>query len=136
MSIEHNINLVKSTMDELMRGNPEPLLSAITEDAVIAAVIPEGTPISGDFQGREGFLRYLQALGEVMEIVEFQTHDITASADHVVMIGFERARVRKTGTLLACETATVFALEGGKIKRVLALADMSPIVDAYRVEGA
>ena len=117
-------------------GNPEPLLAAITEDAEIKAIIPDGTPISGEFRGREGFLRYLTALNEVMEILAVETTDITASADHVVMLGTEKARVRRTGKMLDCEVATVFTIQGGKIARMVALADMSPIVDAYRAEAA
>jgi ketosteroid isomerase-like protein len=99
---------------------------------VIKAVIPEGTPISGEFRGREGFLRYLQALGEVMEVLEVQTHDYTASADHVVILGFERARMRRTGALMECDIATVIGVADGKITKLVAMADMSAIVDAYR----
>jgi ketosteroid isomerase-like protein len=132
MPNNHNIELVKTVMEALMAGNPEPLLSSISDDAVIKAVIPDGTPISGDFRGREGFMRYFTNLNEVMEILEFQTHDYTASADNVVILGFERARVRKTGGLLECDTATVVGVENGRITKLVALADMSAIVDAYR----
>lgn len=137
MSNDDHRRLVQNVMDEFMRtGNPEPLLAEITDDAVIKAVIPDGTPISGEFRGRDGFLRYLTALNEVMEILEVRTTDITASADHVVMLGTEKARVRRTGKLLDCEIATVFALRGGKIAALTAFADMSPIVEAYRAGGA
>ena len=132
MSIEANIELVRDAMEALLAGNPGPLLAALTPDAVIAAVIPEGTPISGHFQGRDGFLRYFLALGEVMEILDVQTTDYTGSETSVVILGHERARVRRTGAMLDCEIATVFTLQGGKIARMLAMADMSPIVDAYR----
>ena len=40
--------------------------------------------------------------------------------------------MRRTGALLDCDIATVFTLQDGKIARMLAMADMSPIVDAYR----
>lgn len=128
----HNIKLVKTVMDQLMSGNPQPLLSSLSDDATIKAVIPDGTPISGEFRGREGFVRCFEALNEVMEILEVQTHDYTASADHVVILGFERARVRLTGKLLESDIATVFGISRGKITKVMALADMSAIVDAYR----
>lgn len=136
MSFDDSIRLVKTTMDELMRGNPAPLLAALTEDAVIKAVIPDGTPISGAFRGREGFLRYLRALDEVMEILDLQIHDYTASAGHVVILGFERARVRRTGKLMEYDFATVIGIDQGNITKVVALADMSAIVDAYRTDGA
>lgn len=132
MSVEANVKLVREVMDALLAGDPEPLLAALTADAVIEAVIPAGTPISGRFQGREGFLRYFAALAGVMEILDVQTRDYTGSASSVVILGHERARVRRTGALLDCDIATVFELAGGKIARMLALADMSPIVDAYR----
>src|SRR5215217_3705413 len=100
MSADDNVNLVKTTMDEFMTtGSPEALLAAITDDAVIKAVIPDGTPISGEFRGRDGFLRYFTALNEVMEILAVETTDITASADHVVMLGSEKALIRRTGKL-------------------------------------
>jgi ketosteroid isomerase-like protein len=135
MSIDDHVKLVKDTMAEFMRtGSSEPLLAAITEDAVIKAVIPDGTPISGEFRGRDGFIRYLTALNEVMEILEVQNTDITASADHVVMLGTEKARIRRTGKMLDCEIATVFAITAGKIARMIAFADMSPIVEAYCTE--
>jgi ketosteroid isomerase-like protein len=127
-----NIKLVKTVMEAFMAGDPEPLLSSLSEDAVIKAVIPDGTPISGDFRGREGFMRYFAALNEVMEILEMQVQDYTASADSVVILGFERARVRLTGAMLECDTATVFGIEDGRISKLVALADMSAIVDAYR----
>jgi len=137
MSSEDNVKIVRDTMEAFLRtGSPEPLLAAITEDAVIKAVIADGTPISGHFQGREGFLRYLSALHEVMEILEVETTDFAASADRVVILGHERARVRRTGKMLDCEIATVFTLRDGKIARMVAMAEMSPIVDAYRTEGA
>jgi uncharacterized protein len=136
MSIEANVKLVKDTMEAFLTGDPAPLLAALTQDAVIEAVIPGGTPISGHFQGREGFLRYFAALAEVMEILEVQTTDYTGSETSVVILGHERARVRRTGALLDCDIATVFTLKDGKIARMLAMADMSPIVDAYRGETA
>jgi ketosteroid isomerase-like protein len=133
MSADDNIRLVKTVMEEFMhRGSPESLFKAIAEDFEIKAVIPDGTPISGHFKGREGLLRYLTAVNEVMEIIEVQTIDVTASADHVVMLGTEKARVRRSGKMLDCETATVFTLSDGKIKKMAAFADMSSIVEAYR----
>lgn len=135
MSREANLKLVHDTMAAFLAGDPGPLLAALTEDAIIKAVIAEGTPISGHFQGREGFLRYFAALGEVMEILDVQTTDTTASETSVVILGTEKARVRRTGALLDCEIATVFNLRDGKIARMLAMADMAPIVDAYRGGG-
>lgn len=132
MSRETNLKLVQDSMRALLAGDPAPLLAALTEDAIIKAVIAEGTPISGHFQGREGFLRYFAALHEVMEILDVQTTDYTASETNVVILGTEKARVRRTGALLDCEIATVFNFRDGKIARMLAMADMAPIVDAYR----
>ena len=67
-----------------------------------------------------------------METLEVRSDDYTASAGHVVILGFERARVRRTGKLLECDVATVLGIENGKITKLVALADMSAIVEAYR----
>jgi ketosteroid isomerase-like protein len=137
MSIDDNVKLVNDVMDEFMRtGSPAALLAAISEDAEIKAVIADGTPISGSFRGREGFLRYLEALNEVMEILEVRTTDTAASERTVVLLGIEKARVRRTGRIAEWDTATVFYLEQGKITKVVAFAEMSAITDAYRVSAA
>lgn len=136
MSPAENIEFIKRTMDAFMSGDLEALLSAITDDAIIKAIIPDGTPISGHFQGRDGFLRYLTALQSVMEIQAVETTDYTASETSVVILGTERARVLRTGAMLDCEIATIFTLRAGKIARMVAMADMTPIVDAYRTRPA
>ena len=137
MSTDDNVKLVKSIMDEFMRtGDPAAFFAALADDAVIKAIIPDGTPISGDFRGREGFARYFERLAEVMEILGMRDIDYVGSATKVVVLGVEKARVKRTGTIFECETATVFTLDQGKITTVAALADMSAIVDAYRVESA
>jgi hypothetical protein len=41
---------------------------------------------------------------------------------------------RRTGKMLDCEIATVFTIRAGKIARMVALADMGLIIDAYRTE--
>jgi ketosteroid isomerase-like protein len=137
MSADENVKLVKSIMDEFMRtGDPAAFFGAITEDTVIKAIIPPGTPLSGDFQGQEGFRRYFAALGEVMEILDLKDIHYVGSASRVVALGVEKARVKRTGAIFESEIATVFMLEQGKITTVAALADMSTIVDAYRVDRA
>lgn len=137
MSIEANVKLVTDAMDALLRtGSPEPLLAAITEDAVIKAVIADETPISGEFRGRDGFLRYFVAVNEVMEILEVRTTDCAGSASSVVLLGVEKVRVRRTGRVAEFDVATVFTLEQGKITKVLAFAEMSAIVEAYRATPA
>ena len=136
MTDNENTTLVKKVMDELMRGDITPLLAALTDDAVIKAAIPDGTPISGDgFRGRDGVVRYFQTLGGVMEILGIEDVEYVGSGDKVVVLGHERARVVRTGGMLDCDTATVFTLRDGKIAKILALADMSPIVDAYRAKA-
>lgn len=133
MSPAENIEFIKKTMDAFMSGNLGALLAAITDDAIIKAVIPDGTPISGHFQGRDGFIRYITALQGVMEILAVETTDYTASETSVVVLGSEKARVRRTGAMLDCEIATIFTLRDGKIAKMVAMADMTPIVDAYRI---
>ena len=133
MSIEDNIKLVTGAMGEFMStGNPAKLFASITEEAVIKAVIADGTPISGDFRGKDGFLSYFQALGEVMEILDVQTTSIAGSENSVVMLGTEKIRVKRTGKVFECDIATVFTLDQGKIAKILAFGEMSNIVDAYR----
>jgi ketosteroid isomerase-like protein len=134
MSADDNVKLVKGVMDALLRGDIEPLLAALTPDAQVKAVIPEGTPLSGDFRGRDGFLRYFQAHAEVMEILDVSDMEFLASESKVVILLDEKFRVKRTGTVCETETATVFTLEQGKIAKLSALADMSAIVDAYRTE--
>ena len=130
--IERNIAFVRDAFDALMRGDTGPLLAALTEDAVIGCSVAEGTPLSGHFQGREGYLRYLQTVAEVLEPLSVELGHYTGSESCVVLLGRERARVRKTGKVADREYASVVNLRDGKIARVWTLSDLSSINDAYR----
>lgn len=133
MSTDRMIETVRGALDELGRtGSPGRLLDSMTDDVVISATVPPGTPMSGEFRGKDGLLAYFGGMNEVFEILDADMTSIAAGGDRVVVLPVERLRVRRSQREVTLELALVFTFRGDKIARLLAIGDLSAVVDAYR----
>jgi hypothetical protein len=138
MGTRENLALARDFLDNFSspRGI-ELLLDSITEDAVYKLTIPDGTPLSGEFRGREGMKTYFQRTDETVEILELNIHFYAAGDEtRVVAIGDETLRVKKNDRVFFSEWATVFTFRDDKIARILVIEDCSAIAEAYADRAA
>jgi ketosteroid isomerase-like protein len=113
-------------------GSPAALIDNLTEDASLELTIPEGTPLSGKFKGREGFVEYFKRVDETVEISDVAMTDYLAEGDKVVILGHETLRVKRSNAVYSTHYAAVCTLTAGRIARFLIIEDLSPIAQAYR----
>jgi len=59
-----NISLAKCILEV---EDWQPLLDRLAHDVVFKATIPEGTPISGEFRGKQAVEKHFMNLGKVLE---------------------------------------------------------------------
>ena len=97
------------------------------------ATIPDGTPISGEFRGKQATVDHLKALGNVLEFRQEQPLQFFGNGERVVILGKESVEVKKSGiTVPASDYATVLDFRDGLITRFLVIQDLSAVLDAYR----
>jgi ketosteroid isomerase-like protein len=125
-----NIALVRKVLE----SEDWPLLiDHLADDVVLKATIPDGTPISGEFRGKQAVVEHFQRLGSLLEFRQEQPQQYFGDGDRVVVIGKESVDVKESGvTVHGSEYADVFDFRDGLITRFLIIQDLSAVLEAYR----
>jgi uncharacterized protein len=109
------------------------LIDHLAEDVVFKATIPDGTPISGEFRGKQAVVDHLVRLGDILEFRQEGPREYFGHGERVVFLGKESVEIKKSGvTVPESEYATVLDFHDGLITRFLVIQDLSAVVDAYR----
>jgi ketosteroid isomerase-like protein len=111
----------------------QPLIDHLAEDVVFKATIPDGTPISGEFRGKQAVVDHLARLGDILEFRQERPREFFGNGERVVFLGKESVEIKTSGvTVPESEYATVLDFHDGLITRFLVIQDLTAIVDAYR----
>jgi hypothetical protein len=133
MSESDNVTIVKKFYDDLSRtGKVSILEDYVADDVTIKLSIPEDTPLGGIFRGKDGAMTYFTRVDEAMEILSVDLWDFIPKDDRVVVLGYEKARVRATGKPFESEWVVVFTLANGKFTKLLIIEDVSALVEEFR----
>jgi ketosteroid isomerase-like protein len=131
MSTEENKRVVENVFEKFGRGDVPGLLALVNEDAEWAAPGPEVVPYFGERRGREGALEFFTRLGENVEFERFEPGDFIAEGDRVVVLGFERGRVRPTGKSFDNAWALVFTIRDGMVAGLRIYENTAAIAEAF-----
>jgi ketosteroid isomerase-like protein len=125
-----NTSLAQSIMES---EDWQPLIDHLADDVVFKATIPDGTPISGEFRGKQAVVDHRTKLGDVLEFRQQQPLQFFGNGERVVILGKESVEIKKSGvTVPDSEYATVLDFRDRLITRFLVIQDLSAVVDAYR----
>ena len=116
---EHpNAALIRRGYEAFSRGDLESLVPLFDEDAVWH--VPEGTPFSGDHEGREAVLAMLRGLIEQTDgTFVAEVSDVSAHGQHAVAI--TRLRGTFDGKEMEAAGAAVYHISEGRIREVWSL---------------
>jgi ketosteroid isomerase-like protein len=114
-------------------GNWQPLLDHLAEDVLFRVTIPEGTPISGEFRGKQAVVEHFQGLDDLLEFEQEEPMQFFADRDRVVVIGRESLKVKKSGEIVrGSDYADVLRFRDGRIAEFLVIQDLTAVMNAYR----
>ena len=131
MSTEENKRVVQTVFEAFGRGDVPALLAMIDEDAEWAAPGPASVPYFGERRGPEGAAEFFKHLGGNVEFERFEPGDFIAEGDRVVVLGFERGRVRRTGKTFDNAWALVFTIRGGRVAGLHIYDNTAAIAEAF-----
>jgi ketosteroid isomerase-like protein len=115
-------------------GNWQPLIDHLAEDVVFKVTIPEGTPVSGEFRGRQAVTEHFESLGDLLEFRQETPMEFFGEGDRVVVLGRESFEIKSNGVVVTgSEYADVLDFRDGLITRFLVIQDLIAVVDAYRM---
>jgi ketosteroid isomerase-like protein len=132
--------VIERVFDEFNNeGTVEVLFEQLAEDVRLRLTIEPGTPMSGDFHGKEGVRRYFEAYDEILgtssnslTTPKHVVTDILAADDKVVALGHETIIVKRTGAERThSQWATVFTFRDDEIVDILVIENTAVIAMAY-----
>jgi uncharacterized protein len=95
MSVQENVQIVKEAYAAFGRGDMQGLLALFAED--IEWISPgEGLPLAGTYRGLTGVADFFQKISEMLEFSLFEPREFVAQGDRVLVVGFDRGRVKAT----------------------------------------
>jgi ketosteroid isomerase-like protein len=116
----------------LSSGDVTPLLGRVAEHAVIRLTVQPGTPLSGDFRGKEGIKEYFQRTSEVVRNDRMEVLDYLAGGDQVAVVGRETYTVLRSSQVQKdADWVTIFTFDQDLITSIVVIEDTAPIAAAY-----
>ena len=133
MSHDPRIALVQDMFTAFLeRGDIGPILAAVTDDVSFRVTVLPGTPVSGEFRGKDGLQTYFARNAETVEATELQVDSILAGGDQIAVVGRETMKVLRSGEVYRdWPWVTIFTFRGDQIERILIVEDTAPVWAAY-----
>jgi len=130
MSAQENVQLVKEGYAAYSRGDIPGLLTLMAED--VEWIIPgPGLPLAGTYRGRDGVANFFQKLVADSDVLDFQPREFVAEGDRVLVVGWERTRVKATNRTVELDWIMSFTLRNGKVEIFREYTDTYALADAY-----
>jgi uncharacterized protein len=130
---EKNVIAVNLLYDAFRRRDISSLLDMFTDDAVIHGPAPAGVlPWGGVRYGRKGAAEFFVAVGESLEVQQFELRDYTSQGNKVVVLGYQRGNAKPTGRPYEIEFVHFWSLHDGRFTEFRVFNDTAALVEALR----
>jgi hypothetical protein len=132
MTANEKIDLMRAIFrDFAASGDTTRLMESLTEDVIYKLSIGPGTPLSGEFRGKDAVAGYFRDMPSAVEHVGLNVYDFLANEDKAVVTGDETLRVVKNGVVFFTEWAVVCTFRGDKICHCLVVENLGALSQAY-----
>ena len=134
MSAQQNKQLIQKALAEFAEGKADTFLDALAEDVVLeTARYPQDIlKIKGPYHGKEGMLEFLGLVDQYFETLAFEPREFIAEDDKVVVLLYEKSRVKSTGKEIEQDFVQIWTLRGGKIVHCKLSEDTYAILEAFK----
>ncbi len=137
MSEQENVEIVKQGYAAFQRGDIQTILNLCSDDVEIRHPMSTAIwPWAGKRRGRTQLAEFFAGLAEVGEFERFEPQEFIAQGNKVVVVVFERVRIKATGHAVDNNFVTVFTLSDGKVVQLCFYEDMAPFIAAIRGQEA
>ena len=134
MSIEKNVEVVKSFLAALGRRDKQGLLALSAED--IEWIIPgEDWPLAGTHRGHAGLENLLQKAKETVETSFPEPLEFVAQGDRVMVVGVATGKIKATNRPFEDEWVFDITVRDGKVARIQEYIDTQALARASQTDA-
>ena len=121
MSIQKNVQIVKDFFAAMGRGDKQGLLALTAED--IEWIIPgEDWALAGTHRGHAGLADLLQKASEKVETSFPEPPEFVAQGDRVLVVGFDRGKVKATNRTFEDHFVFAITVRNGKLTNIRSIS--------------
>jgi uncharacterized protein len=133
MAVQENVQIVKDGYAAFARGDIQGLLALFAED--IEWIVPGegGFPLAGTYRGHAGVAGLFQKISEMFEISFLETREFVAQGDRVLVVGFDRGRVKATNRTVEGHWIMAFTVRNGKVTNVREYLDTLALARGFEM---
>jgi uncharacterized protein len=133
MHEDANIQAVQQIYEAFGRGDVAAILQALADDIEWHQPGPTDVlPWAGTRHGREQVAQFFTAVGETLELLQFEPREFLAQGDKVVVFGYERALAKPTNRTFESQWVMEFRLRADQVVYFRAYHDTAAMVIAFR----
>lgn len=122
-SSQDPLSVVQAMFAAFGKGDIENLKKTIAPNSVWTYHGPSTIPYSGVFKGPEGVARFIGGIVESVDILDFQVQHFIVQDSKVVVLGFEKQKVKKNGQILDQSWVQIYEVTSGLITKMDEFAD-------------
>ncbi|WP_020408474.1 nuclear transport factor 2 family protein [Hahella ganghwensis] len=126
-----NLDLIKGFFEAFSRKDLGTIESLLAPDIHYRFPSSSHIPFAGSWQGKDKFMEFLQVVDEHLDIDEFSPETYLPSENHVVVLGQEKALVKKTNKPFTSQWALVFHITNEKITELWDYSDSLAVAEAF-----
>lgn len=131
MSEKENIGTVKQLFEAIDNRDPQAVFALFSEEIELLHPIPKAIlPWAGKRKGHKQIMEFFAGTLETVDTERFEPQEFIAQNDKVVVLMYERARIKATGKSVDNDYVMVFTLMDDQIVQWRIYEDTAPIIKA------
>src|ERR1700733_10277633 len=135
MSIEENVQTVKSFFAAMGSANKQALLALVAED--IEWIIPgEDWPLAGTHRGRAQLAAVLQKASEEVEMTYPKPPEFVAQGDQVLVVGVATGKIKATNKPFKDDWVFDITVRDGKLTNIREYIDTQALARASQMPAS
>lgn len=135
METQENVQIAREAYRLFSIGDIEGILNLHADDVeFVYPGLSEVVPLAGTFRGKDQVRKFFGLVMENLEFDVFEPRDFIPYQDKVIILGYDKERVRKTGKAMEVEWVHITSFRDGKVVRWQAFFDTAREVEAFTPE--
>jgi ketosteroid isomerase-like protein len=135
MSTEENVQIVKSFIAAMGRGDKQGLLALSAED--IEWIIPgRDWPLAGTHSGHTGLEAVLQKASQEIETSYPKPPEFVAQGDRVLVIGVATGKIKATNKPFKDDWVFDITIQSGKVTKIREYIDTQALARASEMDAS
>jgi uncharacterized protein len=136
MSVQENVQIVKDGFAAFGRGDMQGLLALFAEDILRGSFPAKDGRWPARTAGRREWRVFFQKIFELLEISFLEPREFVAQGDRVLVVGFDRGRVKATNKTFEGHWVMAFTVGNGKVTNVREYIDTLALAWGFEMAGS